>query len=191
MLTKFARPLRRRTRELVIRNQGRPVSAWCLSPCFSGHGGSCHPVLVTVDEVVPSVLVAVQCVASMEPQVALGLCSLFRHPAIAHAVCPWMLVADDQLADVPHRDLLVPFPGLRAGRRTSRWPAVPGHDRAQRGPLATSSGRLGCFQMKSIVTPIRFVTVTLFSCSWSTQRLALKRDRVTTRPPAISEDRRP
>ena len=40
--------------------------------------------------------------------------------------------------------------------------------------------------MKSIMTPIMLVTVTWFSRSWSTQRLALNRDLMTIRPPAIS-----
>ena len=56
----------------------------------------------------------------------------------------------------------------------------------QRSTLSASSARGGCFQMKSIITPIMLVTVTWFSRSWSTHRLALNRDLMTIRPPAIS-----
>ncbi len=42
-----------------------------------------------------------------------------------------------------------------------------------RSGLSASSARGGCFQVKSIITPRKLVTVTPFSRSWSTHRLAL------------------
>ena len=44
----------------------------------------------------------------------------------------------------------------------------------------------GCFQTKSIITPMKFVTVTPDSRRWSTQRLALNFGRADQRAPAIS-----
>jgi hypothetical protein len=52
--------------------------------------------------------------------------------------------------------------------------------------LSASSGRSGCFQTKSIITPMRLVAVTPESRSWSTQRLAENRGRQTSRAPAMS-----
>src|SRR4029077_7519046 len=55
----------------------------------------------------------------------------------------------------------------------------------QRSTLSASSGRGGCFQMKALMRPIMLGTVTWFSRSWSTHRLALNRDLMTTLAPAI------
>ena len=55
-----------------------------------------------------------------------------------------------------------------------------------RSGLSASSARGGCFQVKSIITPRKLVTVTPFSRSWSTHRLALNFERTTSRAPAIS-----
>ena len=61
-----------------------------------------------------------------------------------------------------------------------------GAAKMQRSGLSASSGRGGCFQVKSIITPRKLVTVTPFSRSWSTHRLALNLERTTSRAPAIS-----
>ena len=54
-----------------------------------------------------------------------------------------------------------------------------------RSTLSASPGLAGCFQTKSIITPMRLVAVTPDSRRWSTQRLALNLGRQTRRAPAI------
>ena len=61
-----------------------------------------------------------------------------------------------------------------------------GAEYTQRSELLVSSGREADFQTKSIITPIRLVTVTSFSRRWSTQRLALNFGRTTTAAPATN-----
>ena len=62
-----------------------------------------------------------------------------------------------------------------------------GAAKTQRSTLSASSGRGGCFQTKSIITPMKLVTVTPDSRSWSTQRLALNlRPQHERGAPAIS-----
>src|SRR2546423_1418549 len=60
-----------------------------------------------------------------------------------------------------------------------------GAAKTHRNWLSASSGRGGCFQTKSIMTPSRLVTVTPPSRRWSTHRLALNFGRTTSRAPAI------
>ena len=55
-----------------------------------------------------------------------------------------------------------------------------------RSTLSASSAFPGCFQMKSIITPMRLVAVTPETRRCSTQRLALNFGRQTSRAPAIS-----
>ena len=77
-------------------------------------------------------------------------------------------------ASMPNRDL-----------KPARIEDAVGAANTQRSELSASSARAGCFQTKSIITPRKLVTVTSCSRSWSTQRLALKRERITARPPAM------
>jgi hypothetical protein len=112
-----------------------------------------------------------------------------------------VLVADHQLAELAGRHLLV---GVRIGAQVSVRPKAStnastpnrfmnpsrienavGAAYTQRSTLSASSGRAGCLAMKSIMTPIRLVTVTRFSRSCAAHRLALNLDRTTTAAPAI------
>jgi hypothetical protein len=53
-----------------------------------------------------------------------------------------------------------------------------------RSSFSASSGRAGCFQTKSIITPRKLVAVTPDSRTWSIHRLALNFRRSTNRAPA-------
>lgn len=66
----------------------------------------------------------------------------------------------------------------------SRIEDAVGAANTHRRRLSASSGRRSCFQTKSIMTPMKLVTVTRLSRIWSIHRLALKRLRSTNRAPA-------